>query len=413
MKNKIFFWVVMVAALSCGCSQIKKGQQKVEARQFWTDSVMPAYLQNNSTILHVQHIRARNTSYENSYHFDYLQTPLWQAYLNTEWDVYCRADSSKITVVNPVTRELTVVDKDGDAGWNAYQQYLLHEFLFPIVNPSSHKAKWLQFVALTDSVIDGTAYKVVHAAKKDMLGCNPVTGEYDVPLFFDVYYCFNPLSRQVERVVCQPMDTTVNYLPESEYIIRFEPLANADSAVQDLFDLESPRYAGYSRHDDAFPPFSWRWNTGDSNVLSPEVLAYPLHNLDGTTTTLRQQQGWMLVDFWMFNCPACRKQMLEWEKERTDNGITVLERAGIHILPVNATSDNTALLAREDSICCSARHRLFHAKGIGRYIFMQNMPQYYLILPDKKIVYQTQMLGDYSDLLKAMRDYQQNKQAKK
>lgn len=44
---------------------------------------------------------------------------------------------------------------------------------------------------------------------------------------------------------------------------------------------------------------------------------------------------------------------------------------------------------------------------------MENLPQYYLILPDKKIVYQTQMLGDYSDLLKAMRDYQQNKQAKK
>ena len=40
----------LVAIVSCGCSQIKERQQREVARQFWADSFMQVFLNNNSTI---------------------------------------------------------------------------------------------------------------------------------------------------------------------------------------------------------------------------------------------------------------------------------------------------------------------------------------------------------------------------
>ena len=410
MKTEISLIIPLALLLCIGCSHSMPNQsQEEEARRFWDEKVMPNYLQYDTSVLHVQHVRGLYSSYENTYCYDIVKTPDWCAYINKEWDVYCWADSSDIIVVNSATRETAHFLLDGNAGWNAYQSYLLNEYIAPLIDPMSTYAKWVQPEKLYDSVINGTHYKVIHFTEKVKYSRNPVTGEYDVPNFYDVFYYFNLSSKQVEQIISLPMDTTVDHSPGQKYIVSIEPFIGADHISRNIFDLNNSQYNEYSHHNDSFPPFSWRWYTGDSTSLSDDALSFPIHDLDGGTTTINQQRGWLLLDFWMYGCPACRNQLLRWKKEREENGITDVEREGIRILAINATSDNIELLAREDSICSFGKQILLHAKGIGQYIYMETMPRYYLISPDKKIVYQTTSLDDYNCLFKAMHDYQHHK----
>lgn len=45
-----------------------------------------------------------------------------------------------------------------------------------------------------------------------------------------------------------------------------------------------------------------------------------------------------------------------------------------------------------------------HAKGINRYFYIKSMPYYLLISPDKKIIYKTTNLDNYSKLFKSYND---------
>ena len=405
---KIFFYPIftIMVIICSGCSNVFSMQkQEEQAEIFWEQTVMPNYSRHLSSILHVHRTFGNDTSSNSTCHFDLIQTPSWIAYMNTEYGIYCKNDCKQITVINSTTQELSVFNPGGDAGWNAFQMYLLNEYLMPLINPSSRHAQWFQIENLYDSVIDGDSYKIIQAVDKSKYAFNPVSGEYDAPSYFKIYYCFNPTTKQVERVECKPIYNGIAV----KYLINLDSCDDVDTLIRNIFNTDSPNYAGYSRHNDSFPPFSWCWNTSDSNILSSELLSYPIHKLNGDVTTIQMQEGWLLLDFWMFHCPACRTQIMKWENERKNGGKTVLECEGIHILSINATSDNTILLLHEDSICCSGQCRLCHAKGIGRYIYLQSMPQYYLISPDKKIIYRTTSLGDYSAILKAKQEYQHKK----
>ena len=49
-----------------------------------------------------------------------------------------------------------------------------------------------------------------------------------------------------------------------------------------------------------------------------------------------------------------------------------------------------------------AQNFSYHAKGINRYFYIKSMPYYILISPDKRIVYKTKNLGNYSELLEKL-----------
>lgn len=44
---------------------------------------------------------------------------------------------------------------------------------------------------------------------------------------------------------------------------------------------------------------------------------------------------------------------------------------------------------------------IYSAKGIRRFVNIPFLGYYYLLSPDKKLIYETSNLGDYSELLKA------------
>ena len=53
---------------------------------------------------------------------------------------------------------------------------------------------------------------------------------------------------------------------------------------------------------------------------------------------------------------------------------------------------------------------MYSGKGIGGVIELPYLGYFYLISPDKEVVYDSSNLGDYSELLKAKSDYEKQHQ---
>lgn len=95
------------------------------------------------------------------------------------------------------------------------------------------------------------------------------------------------------------------------------------------------------------------------------------------------------------------------EKESTGNYF--LESKGVKILAINHKSDNVELI-RSIAEKTNTSPIVYYAKGMGGVINIPALGYYYPISPDKEIVYETSVLGDYSELLKAKADYEKQKQ---
>ena len=59
-------------------------------------------------------------------------------------------------------------------------------------------------------------------------------------------------------------------------------------------------------------------------------------NLDGDTTTLAENKGWVLLNVWTINCGPCIENLQNYGR--------VLEYEGIKIMAVNQSSDNMELI---------------------------------------------------------------------
>ena len=95
-----------------------------------------------------------------------------------------------------------------------------------------------------------------------------------------------------------------------------------------------------------------------------------------------------------------------------DQGVTsLLEQEGITIIAANAKSDNLDLI-KEVSEKCGCPDILFAGKGIMSRLALVDhaFPSYYLISPEKKIVWRSNFLGDYSELLEAKANHEKQQQ---
>lgn len=85
-------------------------------------------------------------------------------------------------------------------------------------------------------------------------------------------------------------------------------------------------------------------------------------------------------------------------------GYRILEKEGVKIIAVNYSSDNTDLIT-DIGVNTKTSDILYSAKGMNAIISIPTLGYYYLISPNKEIVYETNNLGDYSELLKAKAKY--------
>lgn len=233
---------------------------------------------------------------------------------------------------------------------------------------------------------------------------NDSTGKWDVPNTQKVFSYVNSITNVLDSI---KIDYYVGGENTSQRIIRISNLRydNRQRYIDSIFNLDNPRYAKFSHHDEKNPEDPW----SDNKSVTEELANYSLVNLEGDTTTIAENDGWLLLNFWTINCAPCIQHLKDYKHEKDSLGYRILENEGIRILAINQKSDNMELMA-DIAEKTDTRDIMYSGKGIGGTIELPYLGYFYLISPDKEVVYDSSNLGDYSELLKAKADYEKQHQ---
>ena len=119
----------------------------------------------------------------------------------------------------------------------------------------------------------------------------------------------------------------------------------------------------------------------------------PLVSATLDTVTLREIEGWVLVDIWRFGCRPCAEFVKNMKQEQDSLGYRILEREGISVVCLNpsslVTSEFKAYTERYD-----IQDIAYSARAIADCVNWHSFPYYFLISPEKEIVFRDSHLGE-------------------
>ena len=207
-----------------------------------------------------------------------------------------------------------------------------------------------------------------------------------------------------ERSVCYYVNATTNIM-DSAYCEVFEYHSkdhytfydfNYDSRqtyIDSIFNFENKEYEKYSRYNLATPSPYWSIDT----IVTDKLLDFPLVDLKNDTTSLREHEGWILLNFWTFNYESCMKQLERYAHEKDSLGYRIIEKEGVKIMAINYLSNNMKYIEK-----VAKRFDCDDIIYSGKEIYSVIYPScyYYLISPDKKVVLTTNKLEDYEGILR-------------
>ena len=131
---------------------------------------------------------------------------------------------------------------------------------------------------------------------------------------------------------------------------------------------------------------SWQWWQTTNTVLTDEVLDYPIVSVNNDTTTIRRQEGWLLIDFWFTGCRPCIEQMQKISTQESDIDLNFFAEHSITLMMINPLAGSAASIAS-----FGERYQisglLYHAKGLASVFGIKRMPRLMLISPDRKSYY--------------------------
>lgn len=400
-KISILFLFFLFVANLIFCQCDIKDKINLKASVFWQKNVIVPMHKHKELSIDVYHVRAGNL--DNAYSYKLIKTADYKAYLSEDELAYY-FDDTIVKAVDNITNELMT----GHVGEDFYEIQWLQiwhnstEFFSPFFDK---KAKYL-FSGIKDSIIDGTKYKIMQRIKNNTRAYNEKTGKYDIPMFHVVDYYFNETSKCIDYICATPVDCPENVAWKNEFYIKYNYVIDS-GLVAKTFDFSSQRYKNHSRHNDDFWPYSKSYSSTKQSELVKNVLDFPVVSLNNDTTNIGQEEGWLLLDFWFIGCPGCMKWMRSLKNEKDTLGFRILENEGIKIMLINPLSNNFDVLTTlADNYF--AKDIMYHAKALGNIFNIRPMPKYILVSPEKQIVYTTGDLSDYSELLKAKKEYEQN-----
>lgn len=210
----------------------------------------------------------------------------------------------------------------------------------------------------------------------------------------------NQKSKDIDSIVLNRTYSDGRTLMIKEYIESIDDFNYHNFQTQ--LDFNNPKYQSYSRHDENKIPYSK--STSDNKEITSEILNYPIISLNNKKTTISEKNGWILLDFWQFGCRTCFEQFKRFAAENDSLGQTILEKEGVKIMSIQPKSDNMEMIAQVGEKYHVTQY-LYSAKGLKGQIEVISYPTYYLISPDKKIAHITHYLGDYSEILQIIKQY--------
>lgn len=377
------------------------GQNSFKAKLFWEKNIIQKL--NSKSHISIKIKSIIEDDIKNTDNYKIVSSDDYIVYYGE--NKYYYFTDSLVCMVDLTTNELFKDKVNGYFGSAFYGQMILKniEFFDFYFFPKEINYK---FKSIKDTIINSINYKILKRNKNNTYLYNKKTQKYDIPNFYTIDYYFNQEKELIDYIYVIPMNIEGNkaVFNKIEYFldISFE---NKDREINNIFDLNKTEYQNFSFHNDNFLPYSWTWSNKKEEKLTDSILNFPIISVNDDTISIAMEKGWLLLDFWFFGCRSCRDWLTKLNKEKDSLGYRILEKNEIKILSINAITNNTAKILEEGDKL-SAKDLLYHTKGLGNLIDISKMPKYYLISPDKKIIYVSNNIGDYSELLEQKKKYE-------
>lgn len=418
MKDKVLknIGLACIIALTVGCVSCTNAQKRdfqsrakdLASAHEWVSFELVTEMQKDDSTLWISH--------ENVVlHYDGKNPVIFSEWMGedggsrSEW-----MDKDKFIKVDHASQEITRYDNK-KVFWDDYHSYGTTEFiphifhylsyyLFPMRKQMGNGMMvfLVKEVKSQESVVvKGNSYTRFHGTSSTASAYDPKTGKR-VLVYNEVDWFVNDATGVLDSVfsVQYPLD----FENRKEYIsLRNIDFSDKRNYIETVFDLDSPRYDKYSRHNSDNPPLSKAYSSNKS--MTDDLLNYPLRKLDGSETTIAQTNGWLLLNFWSINCQPCVAHLKEMGQEKDSLGNYYLETQGVKVLAINHRSNNVELI-RSIAEKTNTFEIVYYANGMGGVIDIPMLGYYYLVSPDKQIVYETYNLGDYSELLEGKANYE-------
>ena len=302
--------------------------------------------------------------------------------------------------VDENNQTVVVGKKKGELYEDAYSNYFVakaeffRSFFIPIYLPN--------FVSMRDTTLGGVEYKVLEALDTFVHRYNPQTDKFDIPIYHNVYYYYNLDKHLLDYICAIPTDVDRNMAFKEEFWLDYD-FEDHSAHYADVFDIKNERYAYYDFYDDNNNPPSVI-TLSSSATATDSVLNFPIVNLNGDTTSIAELDGWLLLDLWMFGCRPCYDWMNKVDIQRQSPEGFKPDAEGIRLVNINVLSNNSERIM-ELAHRYHAEKSMYHAKGLSTVLRLNSVPQFYLISPDKQVVYTSAYLNDYKELIEAKNQY--------
>ena len=183
-----------------------------------------------------------------------------------------------------------------------------------------------------------------------------------------------------------------NYLSKDYYTFYDFSYENRQNYIDSVFNYDNKEYEKYSRYDIANPEPYHSFDT----IVTDKLLDFPLVDLNNDTTTLREQNSWVLLYFWRYE-DSHIEQLEKYVQEKDSLGYRILENEDVRIMAIEPSSNNMEYIERvADKYDCE--DIIYSAKEIYNAIDVL-YHKYYLISPDKKVVYKNWNIEDYEEII--------------
>ncbi len=173
---------------------------------------------------------------------------------------------------------------------------------------------------------------------------------------------------------------------------------NRQSYIDSIFNFNNKEYEKYSKYDivNSEPYYSF------DTIVTDKLLDFPLVDLKNESTSLREEEGWILLNFWKLDSEPCLEQLDKYAHEKDSLGYRILEKEGIKIMAIEHRSNNMEYIEK-----VAKKYEFeditYSGKGIYSVIEIPYFGYYYLISPDKKVVYRVEKMGDYSEIINKLK----------
>lgn len=345
---------------------------------------------------------------------------------------YSRFDTKSLVYIDPAFEEIHTYRSDWETekvvafdieevDLNPYKTFVYYQlgnyYGDDVFFSYFREFKPLEYVdrIINDTVIGGHHCKV-YMGKKGRKKTSTEDGSWTPWYRPDIVFYYNKDKQWFDSVVVSlpsDVDEVVRKNVDiARTVLKYKNVSFEDKTAEydSIFSERNPVYAVYKHYDDSNPfgdTYSPKPRTEKVlDILTDDILEHPFVNVNGDTTTLGQQEGWVLIEVWYDGCRPCKQWMVDYEKEKNEKGTTSLEQAGIKVLCVNPYVSYIDHL-RKTADKYGIRRIVYAGKGLKEKFGFRYYPSYYLVSPDKHIVFTSEKyVGDNSIFIEKMKEYE-------